>query len=138
MSSSSKTANLKLNIWSGTDKPKREDFNSDNQKTEEAFNSLEKIRSGSYVGDGQASRVINFGFQPSAVFVAAVGAPGVETRPDGGVILRSGVASAGTQGFGVEVTASGFRVFADSHQGQTPAVSELNAPSVSYFYIAYK
>lgn len=32
MSSSNKTANLQLNSWIGTDRPKMADYNSDNEK----------------------------------------------------------------------------------------------------------
>ncbi len=138
MSSSNKTAHLKLNLWSGTDKPKREDFNSDNQKTEDAFNSLQKISSGTYVGDGKASRSFTLGFQPSAVFITAVGLPCMEAQPDGGVILRSCMAAGQLESFGAGVTSTGFRVFDDSHQNETLTKAELNAQAASYFYVVYR
>ncbi len=40
MPSSSKTPFLKLNKWLGLDKPKKDDFNSDNQKIDEAYGLL--------------------------------------------------------------------------------------------------
>lgn len=45
MSSSNKTANLQLNSWIGTDRPKMADYNSDNEKIDAAF--------GSHTGDMQ-------------------------------------------------------------------------------------
>lgn len=42
MPSSNKTAHLQLNKWSGSDKPKKDDFNSDNQKIDEACRLLEQ------------------------------------------------------------------------------------------------
>lgn len=40
MPSSGKTTNLQLNKWLGSDKPKKDDFNADNQKLDEAHGSL--------------------------------------------------------------------------------------------------
>lgn len=40
MSSSNKTSYLGLNQWTGDDKPKREDFNSDNEKVDLAYKLL--------------------------------------------------------------------------------------------------
>lgn len=42
MSSSNKTLHLQLNKWHGSDKPKKDDFNSDNQKIDEACRLLEQ------------------------------------------------------------------------------------------------
>lgn len=40
MPSSNKTTNLQLNKWIGSDKPKKDDFNSDNQKVDMAYESM--------------------------------------------------------------------------------------------------
>jgi hypothetical protein len=40
MPSSNKTQHLNLNRWLGTDKPKKDDFNEDNQKIDNAWNTL--------------------------------------------------------------------------------------------------
>jgi hypothetical protein len=40
MPSSNKTQHLNLNKWLGTDKPKKDDFNEDNQKVDSAWNTL--------------------------------------------------------------------------------------------------
>lgn len=42
MPSSNKTLHLQLNKWLGSDKPKKDDFNSDNQKIDEACRLLEQ------------------------------------------------------------------------------------------------
>ena len=75
MSSTNKTANLKLNSWIGSDKPKRTDFNNDNDIidrviTEHTSDSVIHItdeerqywntfvQMGMYFGNGSVSRVI--------------------------------------------------------------------------------
>lgn len=86
MASSSKTPNLGLNSWSGTDKPRRVDFVEDNTIIDEKLGShladtdvhlsaddrtkLNGIVSAiSYSGTGAASRTLTFTFAPSFVIV---------------------------------------------------------------------
>lgn len=86
MASSSKTSNLGLNKWSGTDKPRRTDFVEDNTIIDERLgghlkdtgihlNSEDReklsapVSAVSYSGTGTASRTISFGFNPSFVVV---------------------------------------------------------------------
>lgn len=92
MSSSSKTENLRLNNWSGSDIPKREDFNMDNSIIDSVLGShiedtavhitneeRTKWNShyyiGTYVGNNSSSRNITLGcsFEPSWGIVFAVG-----------------------------------------------------------------
>lgn len=78
MSSTNKTENLKLNSWIGSDKPKRTDFNYDNEVLDKVItehkedtvshvNSDERFRwdnvmyEGTYFGDGQLERKIDTG-----------------------------------------------------------------------------
>ena len=78
------TANYQLNQWEGTDKVLREEFNQDNAKIDGALAreketrenavaavaaTVPKIVTGTYIGDGAASRTISLGFTPKAVFL---------------------------------------------------------------------
>lgn len=93
MSSTNKTS-LGLNLWLGGDKPKREDFCSDNTIIDKAItthtadevshicaqereNWNNYIYTGVYYGDGQTYRSIETGcpFEPRAVLVFANGVP---------------------------------------------------------------
>lgn len=86
MASSSKTSNLGLNIWSGTDKPRRTDFVEDNNIIDEALGGhladserhltaaeREKLNAPvsavSYSGTGTSARTLSFGFSPSFAVV---------------------------------------------------------------------
>ena len=90
MPSSSKTNYLQLNYWSAGDKPKMADFNSDNQRLDNAFQShiqnnaqhltgnqsawlAQPFVSGTYTGDGAASRSLSPGWhiRPAAASSAA-------------------------------------------------------------------
>lgn len=99
MPSSNKTSNLNLNSWIGSDKPKRDDFVSDNQKIDSAYGSVQNtlqthcsntelhvsanererwntqksFSSFTFVGDGTPSRSIPLGVYPSMGFIFAVG-----------------------------------------------------------------
>lgn len=95
MSSSNKTANLKLNSWLGSDSPKREDFNNDNQIIDSAVTShcsdetvhlisgeREKWNNPYYVmtyyGNGASSRTLSYsaaGFTPSWGIIFAANYP---------------------------------------------------------------
>ena len=85
MSSKNKTSNLNLNLWDGSDKPKREDFNYDNEIIDSAIGAhinntsihltedeIAQISSrfvvGSYIGDSASSRTLSLDFTPSFVF----------------------------------------------------------------------
>lgn len=103
MSSSNKTGYLSLNKWLGSDKPKKDDFNTDNSVIDTAFrlltgrvDSLEghpansgvhvtaeekakwnapagNMSTNVYLGDGTVSRSIPMGFRPKIGFLFAVG-----------------------------------------------------------------
>lgn len=92
MASAEKTGYLSLSKWAGTDRPQREDFCSDNEKIDAAFEShvtdstvhvtgqmAEKLRSPfvleEYAGDGSALRSFQFDFEPSLVFIFPEGRP---------------------------------------------------------------
>lgn len=66
---SGQTSNYGLNQWAAEDKVIRTEFNEDNAKIDAALAEIPTIVTGSYVGDGSASRFINLGFTPRAVYV---------------------------------------------------------------------
>ena len=87
--SSSHTPNYQLSQWVRSDKVLMEDFNTDNAKIDAALKAeadvrsaavsaleqkvnavpLQRFASGTYTGNGQASRLISLGFRPVIVFV---------------------------------------------------------------------
>ncbi|MBQ4569586.1 MAG: hypothetical protein IJA62_06005 [Ruminococcus sp.] len=86
MASKNKTENLGLNLWEGTDRPQRGDFNSDNMILDEALGEhiassqlhltqAEKARVTrpvqyqSYLGNGEAQATLSLSFTPSMVVV---------------------------------------------------------------------
>ncbi|MDD6728283.1 MAG: hypothetical protein PUE08_03570 [Eubacteriales bacterium] len=91
MSSTDKTANLSLNQWVASDRPKREDFNYDNELIDRAFtnHNNDEVRHitaeereawnngvylGMYFGDDQTERRIETGCPFEPVFVVVFGA----------------------------------------------------------------
>ena len=81
---SNHTPNYGLNQWERTDKVIMEDFNADNAKldaalkalaerTEAVSRSIPPIAFGSYVGDGEKTRLISVGFTPRAVLLLRKG-----------------------------------------------------------------
>ncbi len=92
MASTNKTDNLGLNLWQGTDRPQRGDFNSDNMIVDTALGEhiansdlhlteTEKARVKrpvqyySYLGDGAAQASLSLSFTPSMVIVYCDGMP---------------------------------------------------------------
>ena len=66
-----KTTNYQLNQWDATDRVLRTDFNSDNQKIEEALSALaDCMITGSYTGDGVVGREIDLGFKPRILMLS--------------------------------------------------------------------
>lgn len=77
---SNQTKNYGLNQWERTDKVVMEDFNADNEKVDAALKALAEraetisrsippIVFGSYVGNGEKTRLISVGFTPRAVLL---------------------------------------------------------------------
>ncbi len=92
MASKNKTENLGLNLWDGTDRPQRGDFNSDNMIVDTALGehlananlhltATEKervkrpVQYYSYLGNGQAQASLSLSFTPSMVVVYCEGMP---------------------------------------------------------------
>ena len=92
MASKNKTEHLGLNLWQGTDRPQRGDFNSDNMLVDGALGghiandtlhltSAEKervkrpVQFFSYLGNGSTEASVSLGFTPSVVVVYCEGMP---------------------------------------------------------------
>lgn len=157
MPSSSKTSYLKLNYWSAGDKPKMADFNSDNQKVDSAIqehvqNSAlhlagsqsawiqQPFASGTYTGNGAATRTITLGFKPALVVILpqAYGPLEVDTVQQT-PILRFAMGADGQGSSGLTITTTGFTV----KQAQSAPLAGLaklclNENNVTYRYFAIK
>lgn len=157
MPSSSKTNYLNLNYWSAGDKPKMADFNSDNQRIDNAFQAHEQngalhlsgnqsawiaqpFVTGTYTGNGEANRNITLGFLPALLVILpqAYGPLEFDTAQKN-PILRFAMAADSQGSSGVSLTATGFTV----KQAQNVPLAGLakiclNEQNVVYRYFAVK
>lgn len=94
MPSSGKTPNIGLNLWSGSDSPKMEDFNSDNTIIDSAIKALQdqgggggsgglNLVLGSYIGDGEDTKIVQWKSKPKFWVVFASGRPVCATIENG-------------------------------------------------------
>lgn len=97
MASSSKTPNLGLNLWIGSDSPKMADFNNDNTIIDTAIKALQDqggggggettsgvtLATGSYPGDGQEVYTLTVPNQPDFGIVFANNKPASTTVENG-------------------------------------------------------
>lgn len=154
MPSTYKTEHLGLNRWLGSDKPKRTDFNEDNERIDAAVaghiadhvahvTEAERARwdapfvTGSYTGDGTAERAIQLGFRPSALIVCIASKAPINVSSSD-VQLRFAFATEAGASKGVALSDEGFWVYNPSVaplDGETP---RLNIQNSMYFYIAYR
>ncbi len=156
MASSSKTEKLGLNQWSGDDKPKREDFNGDNEILEtlvgtHVFNDTvhvtpeekNKINTycyvGTYYGDGAADFTVEIGFKPKAVFVFPVNKPfSVHNTTENKLYNYAAAAIGGFHTIGLSIVNNGFVV---SHSGtavQGDWNVTTNRQGWNYMFVALK
>ena len=155
MPSTYKTQHLGLNSYIGTDKPKRTDFNSDNERIDAAVyehtangaihvTAAEKqlwnapFVLGSYTGDGTTPRTVILGFTPRAVLAAAVNASPIGTTANAEVLIRSGLATSLGGSKGIEVTQNGFIVKTSSYMAPDGETPKLNVSGTVYVYLAVK
>lgn len=157
MPSSSKTSYLNLNYWTASDKPKMADFNSDNQKIDGALQEhvqnavlhlkggqsawiSQPFASGSYTGNGAATRTVTLGFRPALLVILpqAYGPLEVDTVQQT-PILRFAMAADSQGSSGVTIADNGFTV----KQAQSAPLAGmakvcLNENNVTYRYFAMK
>lgn len=114
MASSGSTKHLNLNQWQGSDKPKMEDFNSDNQKIDQQLGlhlmdaqvHLNETQRqdwnravpviGTYTGDGKNTQKIELGFRPSFGIVFAVNEPPMRISGNTGILYSAMMGPDGT------------------------------------------
>lgn len=158
MASSNKTTNLNLNSWISTDKPKREDFVSDNTildtviSTHIANTTLHfttgdrallsaPFEVGVWGGTGDASYVHTLSFSPKYVFVFLRNNPFIKyDSTNGYTIYNCGAACYNSCGASLGVSLSGAQLTLQQTQG-TPTDGNfinLNKSLGQYVYIALK
>ena len=128
---SGQTTNSALNQWAPEDKVLREEFNQDNAKIDTALNSLGCV-AGFYKGDGTAGRLVELGFQPSAVLIVRDGgvfntSGSVSTSSEGALAVTGSPAKSYTGGQLAEVVEAGFQVW-----------NGVNSSGYTYHYVATK
>lgn len=157
MPSTHKTALLGLNQWLGSDKPKREDFNSDNLNVENsvkahtqnvaahvAENDRQQWNScipviGKYTGDNAATRTIALGFAPRIVLLFSVDRGFVDYNAAGSSTnLYSAIYTATGASLGIQATATGFTVANSATSMAGSPTIRLNQTTKIYVYIAYR
>jgi len=139
------TSNYKLNQWEADDRVLREDFNADNAKLDAALKALAagtpKIKAGYYIGDGLASRTIDLGFTPDAVYLYCKSYPnGSGKNIYGGLAVRGCnvrvTVSAGTYP-ALGVSGGSFIAY-ELDIGDPSVAIHCNMDGVEYRYIALK
>lgn len=128
---SGQTTNSALNQWAPEDKVLREEFNQDNAKIDTALNSLGCV-AGFYKGDGTAGRLVELGFQPSAVLIVRDGgvfnhSGSVTTVSEGALAVKGRDAKNYSGSVSAAIAENGFQVW-----------SAVNAGGNYYHYVATK
>lgn len=155
MPSTYKTPNYGLNKWTGSDKPKMDDFNLDNEKLDAALGAhaanatlhlseeehgwlRAPMEYGSYSGDGTSPRQVTVGFKPKFLLVYAVGQPLIYYDWNYRTAdLYSGVATENGASMGITLSDTGFSVenVEDSVIGVGPI---LNQTGKTYAWMALR
>lgn len=139
MASSNVTENLQLNQWQGADKPKMADFNSDNQKIDEAIGFIKGKGLpviGSYTGDGNNTQEIELGFRPSFGIVFAIDQAIVRVQASNVVLFTAFIGPNGST-LGVDLTDTGFSaVYLPQSMGGR--MTYMNAADIIYQYIVFR
>lgn len=160
MSSTNKTNNLKLNSWIGSDKPKRVDFNYDNEIidrviTEHTSDTVVHINDeernrwnnymyvGVYYGDGSDTKVIHTGcpFDINVGFVFAVSRPpSVFYSSEGKKFNYIGFFGQYGESSGVKLQSDlkSIKVSQSSQSIISKEYMNLNEIGVSYVYIIFR
>lgn len=154
MSSSYKTTYLGLNRFIGSDKPKMDDVNFDNQLIDTKFQEhmesnmhiTEEERQqlgkggyvvGSYDGDGAAARSIDVGFAIEAGFVFAVGEPLCHLSASSATNVYAAMLSESGCSKGVYLEATGFKVLQNGSDPPDGKKVMLNQNTKKYIYLLF-
>lgn len=155
MSSSQKTSYLGLNAWLGTDRPQRIDFVEDNtlidtaiknhaQNTTVHCTSTEKSKIEnpfmvvSYVGTGEESQTINFGFSPKMAMVFYKQLPPFQTDASGNTIINSSITVKSNGGIGGILISGNDVIVSQSTTATNGMLFNLNKHNGQYCVIAFK
>lgn len=157
MPSTNKTPFLGLNRWQGDDKPKMNDFNTDNQivdatmrqhvedaarhltAVEKAYLGSGPLTTGSYTGNGNTTRMVPLGFRPRFVIVFADTYPLTfwnEGQGDNNGYCAMATNICGT--IGIDLTADGFQVYHTNSGVSSYTSSRMNQTGVTYTYAAFR
>ncbi len=157
MPSTNKTSYLSLNSWIGEDKPKRDDFNSDNEiidtaikthhedatshitsKERTAWNNCVPLIS-NYIGDGTHPREIDIGFMPSLVIVMASDATfGQYSFDTNDTTVTCAIATRLTATSGLSITSNGFSVSQYPMTHPNGRYVRLNTQNEIFSYVAFR
>lgn len=147
MASSSKTPNLGLNLWSGSDSPKMADFNNDNTLIDTAIKNLQDQGGGgssaapvssSYVGDGEDVHIIELGFTPTWGIVYAHNKPPCATVEDGTATQVNFVyLTPGGRSVGCYLSNGKLEVYQET-AGHSGYRMNMNQSGVTYYYMFYR
>ena len=143
------TSNYQLHQWVPEDDFLRTDFNTDFQKIDTAIKAVKnqadglnsskaEIVTGSYTGDGAATRTVTLGFRPTAVLLEnRMGARGSSSVIQAGLALWDAplytVSGGVPNPSALEITATGFTAANGGSTGST-----LNIDGTAYQYIVVK
>ena len=134
------TANLHLPQFAASDRIHHDDFNDAFAKIDTAVTN--RIKVGSYTGNGAATRTIDLGFTPSAVLIvknngAMYSDPNVSTiYYTGGLALKNAPCTT-DRGYTVfSVVTNGFKVCKASYHSGDEDVS-TNESGSTYYYVAF-
>lgn len=138
---SGQTTNYGLNQWAAEDKVVRTEFNGDNTKLDivlaEISAALSKIVTGTYTGNGAASRTISLGFTPRAIYVCSESGTVYDGNGNyyyGGLALTGHPAQGEAGPNTVEIASGGFKV--NYSISNTKARVMTNAAGYVFYYIA--
>ncbi|NCC87425.1 MAG: hypothetical protein EOM05_06095 [Clostridia bacterium] len=152
MSSTSKTPNLNLNKWIGSDIPKRADFNYDNETlddicgnhisdidihitTEERALWNTQCVEGTYFGTGGTEREITLDFKPKAVIVFSYNKPfGLANTTD----CYAAISTQFINSIGIDFTETGFKTYHGSTHSVDGIIPMFNVVGMDYAYLAFK
>ena len=154
---SSYTPNYQLNQWAATDKVLREEFNQDNAKIDAALAAIQaaviqeadqrqeaveavaatvpQIVTGTYTGNGAASRFIDLGFTPKAVYATVIWGATYSSAGFtylGGLALDGAPVQINTYPI-LSVAFNGFMVY----YATSPQSISTNKQNETYYYIAF-
>ena len=145
-----KTPNYNLSQWAKSDRVLMDDFNADNAKIDaalkahtDALAAVPRFVCGSYDGDNAATKEINLGFRPKAVYLATADGRTTYVYRDtfilGGFFFEGHPLTFPGNGLVMaEITSTGFRVKDTGNATSDVFHVMLNAAGYTYHYIVMR